>query len=129
MSVLKPGVDLRGFKGEQVERLLIKTGNREYVDLDFRWILSTNVVEQSTPSQLAVFERSKNGNFYGYITSVIKDGKSITGDTKLLELEQLVERAVRLMTQRLISKWSNWSYCYDLERLRLEEKSLVLKVS
>ncbi|WP_351061248.1 hypothetical protein, partial [Psychrobacter sp. TB20-MNA-CIBAN-0197] len=34
------GVDVSAYDREEFERLLIKTGNREYVDLDFRWILN-----------------------------------------------------------------------------------------
>ena len=67
---------LAAFDKEEFERLLIKTGNREYVDLDFRWILETDIKEKSAPAALAVFERSKNGNFYGYVESVIKDGQT-----------------------------------------------------
>lgn len=121
-------VDLHGFTGDEVERLLIKTGNREYVDLDFRWILTTDIIEQSTPSQLAVFERSKNGNFYGYIESVIKDGKEVAEEQKLVELEQLVERAVELNESALdLQNGPIGHINYDLERLRLKEKALDLK--
>ena len=59
------GIDVSKFEKDEVERLLIKTGNREYVDLDFRWILETDITQSSAPKALAVFERSKNGNFYG----------------------------------------------------------------
>ena len=47
--------------GETVTRYLVKTGNRERVSLDFRWILATDIVSRSTPKAIAKFERSKNG--------------------------------------------------------------------
>lgn len=34
-------------------RYLVKTGNREFVGLDFRWILETDIVSRSTPEGLA----------------------------------------------------------------------------
>lgn len=48
---------------ETIERLLVKTGNRELVSLDFRWILVPQIAAQSTPEDIAVIERRTNGNF------------------------------------------------------------------
>ncbi|KTF15266.1 phosphate ABC transporter permease PstA [Pseudoalteromonas sp. H105] len=120
------GVDLSGFEKEQLERLLIKTGNREYVDLDFRWVLETDIKSKTTPADLAVFERSKNGNFYGYIETVIKDGQVIT-DNKKQVLEELVDRAVDLNDQAADLQDGDIGHInYALERLRLQEKSYLL---
>jgi phosphate transport system permease protein len=120
------GIDVSDFNKDEVERLLIKTGNREYVDLDFRWILETDITEQSTPATLAVFERSKNGNFYGYIEGVIKDGKPVTGD-KIETLHELVERAVDLNDEALDLQNGDIGHInYELERLRLQEKAYLL---
>ncbi|MAJ40197.1 MAG: phosphate ABC transporter, permease protein PstA [Pseudoalteromonadaceae bacterium] len=120
------GIDVSDFNKDEVERLLIKTGNREYVDLDFRWILETDITEQSTPATLAVFERSKNGNFYGYIEGVIKDGKPVTGD-KIETLHELVERAVDLNNEALDLQNGDIGHInYELERLRLQEKAYLL---
>ena len=52
------------FATEEIERLLVKTGNRELVSLDFRWILVPYVKETKTPEDLVVIERRSNGNFY-----------------------------------------------------------------
>lgn len=120
------GIDLSGFDKENLERLLIKTGNREYVDLDFRWIIETDIESQSMPADLAVFERSKNGNFYGYVEKVIKDGQVIT-ENKTQLLEELVERAVDLNDEALDLQNGDIGHInYELERLRLEEKSYLL---
>ncbi|MGP5157653.1 phosphate ABC transporter permease PstA [Pseudoalteromonas prydzensis] len=120
------GVDLSGFDKEHLERFLIKTGNREYVDLDFRWVLETDIKSNTTPAAIAVFERSKNGNFYGYVESVIKDGQVIT-ENKTAVLEELVERAVELNDQALDLQNGDIGHInYQLERLRLKEKSYLL---
>ncbi|MDN3379041.1 MULTISPECIES: phosphate ABC transporter permease PstA [unclassified Pseudoalteromonas] len=120
------GIDLSGFDKEHLERLLIKTGNREYVDLDFRWILETDIKSKSMPADLAVFERSKNGNFYGYVEQVIKDGQVITNNKTEL-LEELVERAVELNEEALDLQNGDIGHInYELERIRLREKSYLL---
>ena len=120
------GVDLSGFDKDQLERFLIKTGNREYVDLDFRWVLETDIKSNTKPAAIAVFERSKNGNFYGYVEQVIKDGQVIT-ENKNAVLEELVERAVELNEQALDLQNGDIGHInYQLERLRLKEKSYLL---
>jgi len=120
------GFDLSGFDKEHLERFLIKTGNREYVDLDFRWVLETDIKSNTTPAAIAVFERSKNGNFYGYVESVIKDGQVIA-ENKTVVLEELVERAVELNDQALDLQNGDIGHInYQLERLRLKEKSYLL---
>ncbi|KPM84219.1 MAG: phosphate ABC transporter permease PstA [Pseudomonadota bacterium] len=120
------GVDLSHYDKEQLERLLIKTGNREYVDLDFRWVLETDITSRTAPAELAVFERSKNGNFYGYVEQVIKDGEVIT-DNKIDVLYDLVERAVDLNDQALDLQNGDIGHInYELERLRLKEKAYQL---
>ncbi|MGM8892085.1 hypothetical protein ACS8FA_14720, partial [Psychrobacter sp. 1Y1] len=43
--------------GENVIRYLVKTGNREFVGLDFRWILATDIISRSKPENIAVIER------------------------------------------------------------------------
>lgn len=124
--LIAAGADLKGYQGEEIERLLIKTGNREFVELDFRWVLETDIESQATPSDLAVFERSKNGNFYGYVTKVFKDGKQVTDNPKQ-ELDELIERAVELNDQALdLQNGPIGHINYELERMRLKERALEL---
>jgi phosphate transport system permease protein len=112
---------------ETVERILVKTGNREYVDLDFSWLLGTAIVEQSTPADLAIFERFNNGNFYGYPVAVEDDG--VTKPlTSAAQLEILIERAVDLNKEaEKLQKDEISSVNYELERIRLKLRSYELK--
>ncbi|ALU44073.1 MULTISPECIES: phosphate ABC transporter permease PstA [Pseudoalteromonas] len=120
------GLDFSNHPGEYIERLLVKTGNREYVELDFRWILSTDIQSQSKPAQLAVFERTKNGNFYGYVERVIRDGQVVT-DNPVEALEEMVERAVDLNDEALDLQNGEIGHInYELERLRLKERAYQL---
>ncbi|SFB81428.1 phosphate ABC transporter permease PstA [Pseudoalteromonas denitrificans] len=124
--ILATGADLGDYNEEFVERLLVKTGNREYVELDFRWILTTDIKSQSAPEEMAVFERSKNGNFYGYVEKVIENGQVHTTD-KVEKLEELVERAVSLNEQALdLQNGAIGHINYELERARLKQRSYEL---
>ncbi|MFT5236321.1 MAG: phosphate transport system permease protein, partial [Shewanella sp.] len=82
--------------GETVKRYLVKTGNREFVGLDFRWILATDIISRSKPENIAVIERSKNGDFFGYPVAIIEDGQRIVLDTTSSAFESHIERAVEL---------------------------------
>ncbi|WP_143869643.1 phosphate ABC transporter permease PstA [Catenovulum sediminis] len=122
--LLNMGVDLKGHQGETVERILVKTGNREYVDLDFRWILQTDINATEKTPGIAVFERSRNGNFYGFVEQVIKDGQPVDNE----QLTVLIERAVDLADKAVdLQNGEIGSINYRLERIRLEQKSLELK--
>ena len=124
--LIESGVTFTKPQGENVERLLVKTGNREFVELDFQWLLAPEVATQTTPSGLAVFERSKNGNFYGFVEAVVKDGQTIT-DNKEAVLEQLIERAVELNEQALdLQNDEIGAINYELERLRLKQRKYEL---
>ena len=115
--------------GEMVTRYLVKTGNREFVGLDFRWILATDIVSRTTPIELAKLERSKNGDFYGYPVAIIEDGKRLTLDNDHLEasFEEHIERAVALSDKAVsLQKGDIGSVNYQLEHLRLKERGFEL---
>jgi len=125
--LIESGIQFKNPQGETVERLLVKTGNREFVELDFRWLLAPEIVKQSVPSGLAVFERSKNGNFYGYVEAVVKDGVTITENKEEL-LFELIERAVDLNGEALsLQNGEIGAINYELEKLRLKERKLELE--
>ncbi|MDN4503795.1 phosphate ABC transporter permease PstA [Alteromonadaceae bacterium BrNp21-10] len=121
------GIILTEHTGEFVTRYLIKTGNREFVDLDFRWVLETNILSRTEPAELALFERSKNGNFYGYVESVNEDGNPVKGD-KNAALARLIDRSSELADDALSLQNSEiGSINYELERQRLAQRALVLQ--
>lgn len=104
---------------ETIERLLIKTGNRELVSLDFRWILVPQINKTSLPEELVVIERRTNGNFYGYIEDIILDGTPV-GQNKMAEL---VERVSDFQDEIQTLQTSDiGAINYQIERIRLKER-------
>jgi len=111
-------------KQEILERLLIKTGNRELVSLDFRWLLSHNIQKTQTPKDLVVVERRTNGNFYGYIESVVVDGKKVASN----QLAELLTRVDNFQEQiDDLQKSDIGAINYQLERLRLKTRKYQLQ--
>ena len=109
---------------EILERLLIKTGNRELVSLDFRWLLSHNIQKTQTPKDLVVVERRTNGNFYGFIESVVVDGKQVD-ENKLSELLTRVDNFQEQIDE--LQKSDIGAINYQLERLRLKTRKYQLQ--
>ncbi|AEY02369.1 phosphate ABC transporter, inner membrane subunit PstA [Oceanimonas sp. GK1] len=120
------GLTLEGVSADTLTRYLVKTGNREFVPLDFRWILETDIVSRSEPMNLAVIERSHNGNFYGYVEQVQENGQAVGGDVR----EQLLARIARVeeLDERMneLQRGDIGSINHQLERLRLKQRSLEL---
>jgi len=108
---------------EVLERLLIKTGNRELVSLDFRWLLSHNITNTQTPDDLVVVERRTNGNFYGYIDSVVVDGEKVANN----QLDELLTRVEHFQEKiDVLQKSDIGAINYQLERLRLKTRKYQL---
>ncbi len=118
------GVKLPENVGEVLNRYLIKTGNREFVPLDFRWVLETDIKQRTEPSELAILERATNGNFYGYIQHLVVDGKPLTENIHQVLPEHL--KRVRALNEEAddLQKGDIGSINYQLEKMRLKERKL-----
>ncbi|MBL4831579.1 MAG: phosphate ABC transporter permease PstA [Aliivibrio sp.] len=111
-----------------IDRLLIKVGNRERVELDFINLLSTSIISSRLPKEILVIERSRNGNFYGFPIAY-NNGNSINTN-RLGILSQLASGIISANVVRdelqdiqvnQIGK-INW----QLEQLRLERRKLTM---
>ncbi|MEX1220914.1 MAG: phosphate ABC transporter permease PstA [Idiomarina sp.] len=124
------GVFLEDYELPVLQRYLIKVGNREYVPLDFTWVLEPAIVSDTTPKDLAVIERSKDGNFYGYPVDVLQNGESVlTSQDNLRDvLFERIERAVEFNKQAMALQNDEISTInYQIEQLRLERRGLQLE--
>lgn len=124
-------IKLGNIESEMVTRYLMKIGNREYVPLDFTWVLESLVTEDTTPADLAVIERTKDGNFYGRIVAIKEQGEVIArqGDDDFRELMyQRIERAVELNGQAMdLQEGEISGINYSLNELNLERRRLQLE--
>ncbi len=110
-----------------IERYLIKTGNRDHLGIDFRWVIAPAMKNVLYPNQLMAIERREWGNLYGYLVAVNKDGQVEVTDPSLLwdKLMQVtgettaLHEAIEHIEKDLIGDIN-----YEIERLRLMENRL-----
>jgi len=112
-----------------VERLLLKTANRDVSGLDFRWILSDAIIERSRPDKLVVLERLEWGDFYGFIRALRRNGQVVAeGEAAWQELQAGLEYVDKLRSRiRHLEKGEIGSINYRIERLRLKKRKLELE--
>ena len=123
---------------DTMDRILMKIGNRDHGGTDFVWVIDAFNAEKSKPEMLFTAERREWGNFYGYLRSIKEDGNVVAtyeGYDKTPEyvalwtlFQERIDRALTLYDQiKDIEKDRIGSINYEMERLRLKERSLQLK--
>ncbi len=112
----------------QIDRHLIKTGNRDVIGSDFRWLIEPYLSDISYPKNIVVLERREWGNFYGYLKAIKENGKLVAeGRASWSELESRLERVLDIFEQiRDIEKGAIADVNYAIEDLRLEKRRLQL---
>ncbi len=121
------GVHISG-DTEYVERILLKTGNREIAGQDFRWILAPRIVQESRPLSAVVVEREEWGVFLGRLLGLRRDGALYERSDVWEAFQRDLERATGLRDRiEDLEKDEIGSVNYHLERLRLERRELGLE--
>ena len=113
----------------QVERWLIKTGNRRVAPPDFRWVVAHQVQEVGYPHDAVVLERVEWGNAYGYLRSVYEGERQVAeGDGAWQALEQRLARVNELREDvGSLERGPLFNINYRLDRLRLERRALEMR--
>ncbi len=114
---------------EYLVQFLVKTGNRDILGSDFRWIQEQYIQQKTEPEDLIAIERREWGNFYGRLLAVKESGAVIaqgeqawnTAQEKLLKLLELHDQVDDLQDHEVAA------INYNLERLRLKQRALELK--
>ncbi len=114
---------------ERIERWLIKTGNREILGSDFRWLDAFRVESVSEPEDLVILERVEWGNLYGKLLSLSeKNTKVSQGAPTWEEFQSRLSRVQDLREKiKSLEKGEMGAINYKLEKLRLKAKKLALK--
>lgn len=113
---------------QQIDRHLIKTGNRDVLGSDFRWLVEPFLSDKSFPQNLMVLERREWGNLYGYLKAIKQNGEVVAeADKSWVELQQRLDRTLDIHEQiRDIEKGAIGEVNYAIEDLRLEKRRLEL---
>ena len=136
--LLAAGVPLAEDAPEQMERWLLKVGNRDVYGSDFRWVLRQQLQDISRPEQLYRIERMEWGNMYGEIVGIysrdeevarLAEGASAAEHAALrAELEPMLERVSELRQRKYqLEKSDIGAINYQIEQLRLEQRGLELE--
>jgi len=113
---------------EMVERILLKTGNRDITGQDFSWILAPGIVQETVPLSAIVIEREEWGTFFGFLLGLKQEGVLYSESDLWAEFHASLERASDLREQiDELEKDEIGSVNYRLERLRLRQRSLELE--
>ena len=136
--LLAAGVPLAEDAPEQMERWLLKVGNRDVYGSDFRWVLRQQLQEISKPEQLYRIERMEWGNMYGEIVGIysrdeevarLAEGASAAEHAALrAELEPMLKRVSELRQRKYqLEKSDIGAINYQIEQLRLQQRRLELE--
>ena len=113
---------------DSVNRILLKTGNRDVTREDFRWILEHLIVSQETPADMAILEREEWGAFMGRVVSLRKAGEPVETDDAWQTFREMLAHTAELREEiEDLEKGDIGSINYRMERLRLDERKLELK--
>lgn len=127
LRLKKTGVDLPEGQASG-ERHLVKVGNRDYFGLDFRWINGPWVGEINYPEKIVSVERREWGDFFGYLTEVKQQGKTVaSGDEAWEALQTRLDRSNNLVAEiKKLERKEIGNINHGLEELRLETRRLEL---
>ncbi len=115
--------------GEYLVQHLVKTGNRDILGSDFRWIDDQYIQSKSRPDELISVERREWGNFYGRMLAVKENGQVIAEGPQAWQVAQdKLKKAVELHNEiDSLQDHEVGAINYNLERLRLKQRALELK--
>ena len=118
---------------QELERYLVKVGNRELNGQDFVWLLVASLNKVTAPVDLVSVERWQWGDFYGRVTAVTENetivASSDAGHKSLQHsVNEYLKRSQALQKKRLaLEKKELAAINRHLNKLRLEERKLEFK--
>jgi phosphate transport system permease protein len=114
-----------------ITRYLMKLGNRDITSRDFMWFLEIGMTEWTYPKNAVAVERREWGNFYGYITAINENGKTIVAQDApqfWTEVNARLKRSLKLHDQiSNIEKVQIGRVNNAIQELKLEHRRLELK--
>jgi phosphate transport system permease protein len=112
---------------DTIERILLKTANRDLGGQDFRWVLAPTILQQTQPLSMAVLERVEWGMFFGRVVGVKQAAELLESGDVWADFRSMLMRAAQLREQISdLEKTAIGRVNYRMERLRLEQRELQL---
>ena len=113
---------------EFVTRYLLKTGNRDLIGQDFRWILEPSISSISKPQSMVVLEREEWGVFIGILLGVREAGQLLENPDTWGSFQTRLDHANALRDEiEDLEKGRIGRVNYRLDRLRLKKRGLEIK--
>jgi phosphate transport system permease protein len=112
----------------QVERWMIKVGNRDQTGADFQWIPRFKVLKVDEPVHAVAVERTEWGTLFGELKSLSENGATVkTPEDLWAEFEARLDRTIGLRDAiHRLEKKDIGRVNYQLEKLRLKRRGLEL---
>jgi phosphate transport system permease protein len=113
---------------EEAGCTLLKTGNRDFYGLDFRWVNDIWMQDITYPEDIVALERREWGHFFGRLINVKEKGQVIAeGEAAWDEFLTRLDRSNELIADiKSIEKYDVGQINHDLESLRVDVRRLVL---
>ncbi len=115
--------------GGIAHRVLLRTGNFDLYNDDYRWVEDYMVEKAETPPGLYFIERQEWGAFVGSVKSLEKDGVRIVGEELTFDLLLKEQKEARRRFQAIldIEKGAIGDVNHELNRERLRIRKAVLQ--
>ena len=127
--IIESGIEIDSDQ-DLIERSLIKVGIREVLGVDFMLTVAPNEKSVRVPEDVIVLERTQWGNFYGYLSAVKENGRTVdaAGAAMWDELKARLHHVTELRERiEHIEKSKIGATNFQLEKLRLKKRGLELK--
>ena len=112
---------------EVIDRSLVRVGNRDYTGFDYHWVLDAAMHNLSYPEDIMAVERYEWGNFYGYLKAVKENGEVVDAAPDWESFQRYIAESEKILGEiHHIEKDLIGAVNYEMERLRLRERGLVL---
>lgn len=112
-----------------IDRLRMKTGNRDVGGLDFAWIDAANVASRAVPADATLLERLEWGNFHGFPVELRRGGRVLAQGPRIREELPRLLAQKEAQRERIedLERGEIGDVNHEIERLRLERRRLELE--
>ncbi len=116
--------------GREETRYRIKTANRDFYGLDFRWLKEEDISKTQLPATAWVLERQAWGQFFGFIIRLSNNGVALASDelnvaAQLPEWHEKMQAVADEIHQ--LEKGSIARISMQIENMRLERRKVILR--